>query len=77
MVEKLCLMTIGLLCCSPFMKAQESSYPQKLNEFGFWGGYGPFSSQLLGTTSDRQLVDIGLRYGRVMKHGGNIQIYCN
>jgi hypothetical protein len=38
------------------------------------GGCAPFSSQLLGTTSDRQLVDIGLRYGRVLKTDGNVQI---
>jgi hypothetical protein len=60
-------MIMALLCYSPFVKAQGSPYPGKLNEFGFWGGYAPFSSQLLGTTSDRQLMDIGFRYGRAIK----------
>jgi hypothetical protein len=73
MPKKLWLMTMSLLCFSPFINAQEQSYPQKLNEFGFWGGYAPFSSQLLGTTSDRQLLDIALRYGRVIKHCVNVQ----
>ena len=72
--KKVCLATIVLLCCSRFGKAQESSFPSKLNEFGIWGGYAPFSSQLLGTTSGRQLLDIGLRYGRVIKHGGKVQV---
>jgi Lipid A 3-O-deacylase (PagL) len=74
MLRKLSFMIIGFLYCSSFIAGQESSYPPKWNEFGFWGGYAPFTSQLLGTTSDRQLLDIGLRYGRVIKHCRNGQI---
>ena len=72
MLKKLLLMSTGLLCCSPFVRAQEPA--QKWNEFGFWGGYAPFTVQLLGTTSDRQLLDIALRYSRVIKHSGRVQI---
>jgi hypothetical protein len=67
MLEKLALTVLFFLCCSPFPRAQEPFYPQRWNEYGFWGGYAPFTVQLVGTTSDRQLLDIGLRYGRAMK----------
>src|SRR6266705_590997 len=71
---KLWIASMAFLCSSTLVKAQESLYPRKLNEFGVWGGYAPFSSQLLGTTSDHQLADIGLRYGRTLKVGGNVKI---
>ena len=74
MGNKLWIVTIAFLCGSTLLRAQESSYPQQLNEFGLWGGYAPLPSQLLGTTSDHQLIDIGLRYGRVLKAGGNVKI---
>src|SRR5208282_807447 len=72
MSRKLCFLILGFLCCLSRMEAQES-YPPKWNEFGFWGGYGPFPVQLLGTTSDRQLLDIAFRYGRAIKHCRQVQ----
>jgi len=44
-----------------------SSYPTKgTNEFGLWVGGAPDSSKLIGTIEDRQLLLVGLRYGRVL-----------
>ncbi|HKY08278.1 MAG TPA: acyloxyacyl hydrolase [Candidatus Binatia bacterium] len=36
------------------------------NEFGVWAGGSPDSNELLGSTKDRNLFLLGLRYGRVL-----------
>jgi len=40
--------------------------PKGTNEFGIWAGASPDSSEFIGNTEDRNLVLIGLRYGRVL-----------
>jgi hypothetical protein len=37
-----------------------------MNEFGFWAGGSPDSFDIIGTTENRKLLLIGLRYGRVL-----------
>jgi hypothetical protein len=36
------------------------------NEFGLWAGGSPGSTDLIGTTEDRKLALVALRYGRVL-----------
>src|SRR5207244_12809185 len=36
------------------------------NEFGLWAGGSPDSTKIFGNTEDRQLLLVGLRYGRIL-----------
>lgn len=49
-------------------QATPSSYAlrQGMNEFGLWVGGSPDSFDIIGTTENRKLLLLGLRYGRVL-----------
>ena len=40
--------------------------PRGINEFGLWAGGSPDSSKIFGNTTNRQLLLVGLRYGRIL-----------
>ena len=40
--------------------------PRGTNEFGLWAGGSPDSSKIFGNTTNRQLLLVGLRYGRIL-----------
>ena len=42
------------------------------NEFGFWGGFSPNSSSLIGVSVDRSLSLFAARYGRLIHAGDHI-----
>ena len=50
--------------------ANSSSVPN--NEFGIWGGSSFGNPHVIGTTGDRQLTVVGLRYSRTIWEPGNI-----
>jgi hypothetical protein len=37
-----------------------------MNEFGFWAGVSPDSTEFIGKAEDRSLILLGLRYGRIL-----------
>lgn len=63
----------ALVCFTPVHGAQTSagtgaSYAltKGTNEFGLWAGGSPDSSKIIGSTENRNLLLVSLRYGRVL-----------
>lgn len=44
------------------------------NEFGIWGGASFDNPTFIGTTTDRQLTIVGLRYSRTLWEPGNVSL---
>lgn len=67
-------MVSALLIVTPVKAAQLSAATAQpsyalvdgMNEFGIWAGGSPDSSEFIGKTRERNLVLVGLRYGRVL-----------
>ena len=60
---------IVMLCVSPSARGQAygSSNPfPPSNEFGVWGAYSFSNLHVIGTTSDRQIGSLALRYSRTI-----------
>jgi len=61
---------LGTLLTSQAHPGETAAAPNYLakgsNEFGLWVGGAPDSSKFIGNSEDRQLLLVGLRYGRVL-----------
>jgi lipid A 3-O-deacylase len=68
------LLILGALFASVRVQAQDTptvigggyALAKGVNEFGVWIGGSPDSSKIFGNVEDRQLLLVGLRYGRVL-----------
>jgi Lipid A 3-O-deacylase (PagL) len=72
------ILTIALLLtCSTVAHAQSYSssnpYPPN-NEFGVWGAYSFSNDTMIGTTTDRQIGVIALRYSRTIFDRRNVAL---
>jgi opacity protein-like surface antigen len=62
----------ALVCCTPLHGAEPpagaANYTliKGTNEFGLWAGGSPDSTKSIGSTEDRSLLLVGLRYGRIL-----------
>ncbi len=45
------------------------------NEFGLWAGGSPDSTKIFGNTEDRQLLLVGLRYGRILAAWESLSLF--
>lgn len=74
LVEAMALLFFSVLVCFTPLHGAESragapaSYAllKGTNEFGLWAGGSPDSTKSIGSTEDRSLLLVGLRYGRIL-----------
>jgi hypothetical protein len=60
------LILVGLLFAASSARCQIAERDLPKNEFGLYAGWSPDSPHVIGTTSHRQIGDLGLRYGRML-----------
>jgi opacity protein-like surface antigen len=73
LVEAMALLFFSALVCftplhgaEPPAGAANYALIKGTNEFGLWAGGSPDSTKSIGSTEDRSLLLVGLRYGRVL-----------
>ena len=69
------LVFAAFLAAAPAARCQIGESFEPKNEFGVWAGYSPDSPHLIGTTSERQLGLLAVRYARALweNHSAAIQ----
>jgi hypothetical protein len=68
------LVLIAILTAAPAARCQIGEQYRPKNEFGAWLGYSFDSPHLIGTTSERQLGLLAIRYARTLFDTGSISL---
>jgi hypothetical protein len=67
------ILLIGILSSSPDGWSQRSAAEHGSTEYGIWGAYAPGVTHFIGTASDRQLGELGFRWGKRLKSWQNVE----
>jgi hypothetical protein len=68
------LLFAGFLAVAPAARCQIGETFEPKNEFGVWAGYSPDSPHLIGTTSERQLGLLAIRYARTLWENHSVSL---
>ncbi len=74
LVVAIALLFAGFLAAAPAARCQTGESFEPKNEFGVWAGYSPDSPHLIGTTSERQLGLLAVRYARTLWENHSVGI---
>ncbi|HYL68299.1 MAG TPA: acyloxyacyl hydrolase [Candidatus Limnocylindria bacterium] len=73
-IISLLLAFAGFLAAAPAARCQIGESFEPKNEFGVWAGYSPDSPHVIGTTAERQLGLLAVRYGRTLWENHSVSL---